>query len=157
MTGRWSGEESRGDMETMEQTIRSPLFCFYIWLPTSSSLTLVLTVETSSVKAYVLLKSVACTLVCLCKCACMPPQYFCSCHGNIRCLPYEGVSVGFMYNEPRSFVLLGLTFPLTRADKQFECAVRGSLLCRIEFYSVLLFVSAFLSLQQGLASFDSPA
>lgn len=47
MTGSWSVEEGRGDMETMEQLIGSSLFCSYIWLSILSSL--ILTVETSSV------------------------------------------------------------------------------------------------------------
>lgn len=48
MTGRWSDEESRRGMETMEK-IRSSLFCSYIWLSISPTLTLTHTVETSSV------------------------------------------------------------------------------------------------------------
>lgn len=37
MTGSWSVEEGRGDMETMEQLIGSSLFSSYIWLSIFSS------------------------------------------------------------------------------------------------------------------------
>lgn len=79
----WSDEASRGDLETMEQMIRSSLFCSYIWLSVSPFLILTLPVEASLCgPASYCNVSTACRSVCVC--VCVPPQYVFSCHGNIR-------------------------------------------------------------------------
>ncbi len=151
MTGRWSDEEKRGDMETMGQMIRSSLFCSYIWLCISSSLTLMLTVKTSSVKAYFLLKSVACTPVC--PHVCVPLHYFCSCHGNIRSSAHED-EVDVHWAEVFLFLRRwSWSWPSPESRKQFECIG----FCCLELDSVLVFVTHVLSSQRGLASFDSAA